>query len=197
MIVSNQWTAPSLALDLSGPSREQGWWLLAASDPEAALDEIADALEAVGLPFQRFEADRPDALITATPEDGAACVPAATWRWSDADYGRLDSLRPSIREHWPLLIWVTTPDGAAQLSRRAPNFAAFLLPTAGAWTDETMSEEDIEVHLKSLRARYGLSDGEVLARARRGELPQDADHDAWLILLGRGDLVRDPVADTE
>ena len=56
---------------------------------------------------------------------------------------------------------------------------------------DCMSDADIEHELVQLRRRFGMSDADVIALAERGELPRDVDHDFWLVLLGRGDLIRE------
>jgi hypothetical protein len=52
-----------------------------------------------------------------------------------------------------------------------------------------MTKEQTEEHLAPLRTHYGMSDQDMIALAEQGKAHK-ADHHAWLVLLGRGDLIR-------
>lgn len=53
-----------------------------------------------------------------------------------------------------------------------------------------MTPDEVNHHLNILQERYGITNEEVLKQAAEGTLPRDADHDMWLILLDRSDLMQ-------
>lgn len=185
---SNPIAASRLGLELDGPFGELHWCLIAASGDSEAEASLRDALESVEVRHRVVRPKNPQALL-ASPASTDASIVVGTSGWTDADYSALDRLRTRLRDARPVLVWLTTPDAASRLLHRAPNFAAFFGPNVGVWADDAMSAEEVEAHLVALRDRYGEADAEVVAMAERGELPQTVDHHAWLVLLGRGDLI--------
>lgn len=201
-------TASRIGLDLAGPSIGESWYLVDVGLVAVAsvVGDLCEALDGAGVAFERIEAAHPQDLLSdgpdRRPEVGALgwsapvaiCVPKGLCGlplWEESAYSRMDRLRHKLRERWPRLVLVTDSTGLARIVHHAPHLYAFFEP-AGRWSDGTMSITDVERHLEGLRAHHQLTDAEVLERAERGTLPQDADHHAWLILLGRGDLIPRP-----
>jgi hypothetical protein len=189
MVVLPPITAGHLALELDGLGLEPSWMLLVAEHPGQAVAEVAETLTTLGLAPRILAPAGPHGLQGEPTPDAIALV-TGSWRWSDEDCYPLDPLRAAIRATWPRLIWITTAADADRLATLAPNFTSFFSPTRGTWTPE--EEASADDHLARLRARYGLSDDDVIRGAEAGTLPQDADHHAWLILLDRGDLIGRP-----
>ena len=185
---TNTISSSRIGLELDGPFGLLDWCLLTAAEPERAAQDLADALDGAGVAHEILVADNPEALVTALP-GVRACIVTGAWNWGTAAYETLDRLRSAVRDSHSVLLWVTTPAAAQALVRHAPNFAAFFAPSMGAWSDGSMSSAEAETHLVALRARHEMSDAEVLSLAEKGEMASDADHHAWLILLGRGDLI--------
>ena len=52
-----------------------------------------------------------------------------------------------------------------------------------------LTEEERLDRLNELREKYGYSDADVIRMAQDGNLPVDPDFVAWLVFLGKGDLV--------
>ena len=53
----------------------------------------------------------------------------------------------------------------------------------------SLTPEERQARLASLREWSGMTDEEVIARAARGELSPDPQYALWLVLLNRGDLL--------
>lgn len=185
-------TPSSIALELHGRVGEQAWYLISSADPVATVKDVCAALASADIAFRQVSARRPEDLIRERHLNAGACVPTDMWDWDDTAYGRLDYLRAPIRQLWPVVVWVTRPHDIERMVHHAPNFSAFFQPSAGTWSNGTMAPSETEAHLVALRRQYGLSDLEVVDKAMKGELPEDADHQTWLVLLGRGDLIRKP-----
>lgn len=195
--------ASRIGLELAGPLEDQAWYLLdIGSTPVLDIArELEDALEGGNLLHVSLAAPEPRALVAPhrMADLGAVlvCVPPADPErsWDDDAFAQLDRLRSKVRERWPRLVWLADAEGIRRMVHYAPHFHAFF-ELAGRWSDGTMSRAEVDSHLDHLRRRYGITDDEVLERAARGELPQDADHHAWLILLGRADLIP-PTAESD
>lgn len=181
-------TPSTLGLELHGRLEKHAWYLIESDEPDSTVEDVCDVLAVSDVEAYRLSAPDPHSLLAAPRED-VACVPTGTWEWDEEAYPLLDRLREAVREAWPLLIWVASAQAVRRMVLLAPNTASFFQSSAGRWSEDGMSEAEVEAHLESLRARYGRSDEEVIAMATRGELPADADHDLWLVLLGRGELI--------
>lgn len=188
--------ASRIGLELAGQLEEQAWYLLdigSTSDLSIAR-ELADALEGGSLLHVTLAPAGARALVAPHPMADLGAVLICVSRtdppgsWDDDAFVELDRLRSRVRERWPRLVWLADAEGIRRMVHCAPHFHAFF-ELAGRWSDGTMSPAEVDRHLDQLRRRYGTTDDEVLERAKRGELPQDADHHAWLILLGRADLI--------
>jgi hypothetical protein len=190
MHFKNAITPSMIALSIRGPFEEYAWFMVTHDRPSDAISDIADALRAVEFDVAAFSATHPRSLV-ATLHNRTVVLPTDTWLWPDEHYAALDQLRAPIREACPRLVWVTTPIAASVLVHSSPNFLAFFQPEIGPWSNGEMIDEERERHLTALRKQYGRSDDEIIRAAERGELRLDADHASWLILLGRGELVRD------
>lgn len=169
--------------------------LLTNATPTPLIDEIATELEA----FADADAQRTilsqgttarsllQVLATEKPT-GVLVVDATSF--VEADWMLLDRQRSDLaREGVTLLI--TTPESFDLLMRVAPHFASWLGGHVFEWdaTAETASPEEIEQRLVALRARSGMTDEDVLAKAKDGTLPRDPEFAEWLVLLGRGELI--------
>ncbi|MCB9762426.1 MAG: hypothetical protein H6739_21695 [Alphaproteobacteria bacterium] len=106
---------------------------------------------------------------------------------SDDDLRRLDTARNRLMGG-PMLVIVTTEEGAAQLRRHAPNLWSWVGSRCFVVAEQDRGAQ-LERRLESLREATGLTDEAVITRAQAGELPPDPVFGEWLALLGRGDLV--------
>jgi hypothetical protein len=123
------------------------------------------------------------------PDDGV--IIQGLDHWSDQYLRALDINRSDLQRPGFVILWLT-PDGLQHLFRRAPNLKSWIggssfqaIPDPGL-----MSEQEKRNRLAELSAHYNLTSEEVLEKATRGILPSDPEFAEWLILLGRGELVR-------
>ena len=180
--------ASRIGLELAGPLEEQAWYLLEiGSGSELSIArELEDALEGGSLLHVTLVPTGAKALVASHPMEGLGavliCAPRTdpSGSWDDDAFVELDRLRSRIRERWPRLVWLADAEGIRRMVHRAPHFHAFF-ELAGRWSDGTMSRAEVDRHLDQLRRRYGTTDDEVLERAKRGELPQDADEGATAV----------------
>lgn len=112
-----------------------------------------------------------------------APAPAALWRSLDSDR----SLFPRGRS----IVFVLPVSSYAHLEREAPNLASWF-GAAVSLVDpdaDALTAEERERLLQGLRAKFQLSDGELVAHMAEGTAPDEPDVALWLVLLGRGDLL--------
>lgn len=100
---------------------------------------------------------------------------------------RLDSAR-ILFEGGPRVVFVMSEPALAELARDAPHLWSWVGPRVFS-VDPKSGRLDVQARLASLREGTGLTDDEVIRRARAGELPADPVYAEWLLLLDRGDLI--------
>ncbi len=112
-------------------------------------------------------------------------------KWHEKQFASLDVNR-SRMETGSLLIFSVDFKTAGNFLDNAPNLRSYFganIFTVGpdpSW----MSPQQIDDRLNDLRSEYHLSDSEVVSRAIHGDLSPEPHLLEWLVLLGRGDLVR-------
>ncbi len=112
-------------------------------------------------------------------------------QWSDHDVAALDINRSRL-ETGAFVIFAVDLETAARLLDRAPNLRSVIGANLFIWASETtrMLPGEIQARLQQLRDHYGMSDDEIISGASAGALTPEPQFVEWLILLGRGDLVR-------
>lgn len=186
--------ASDLALRILDRSRSNEWMAVQVpTDREQDIaDELSEAVEDIDdVTVERVHVDSADALIASMQRPGGIIrilsgfddLPEAGWHHIDQARSRL------AREGCVVL--VVSAEGIQRMFRGAPNLASWI--GAATWsfdaTIPTLSAEEKEQRLNTLRAWSSLNDAEVIERAERGMLPGDPEYAEWLILLDRGDLI--------
>lgn len=128
-------------------------------------------------------------LLQEPPEDVVLVRGLDGWgatEWEDLDLNRSALQRPGT-----VILWVSEP-AMESLFRHAPNLRSWIggsqfdaAPDPGLMTEQERGER-----LAQLSAHFGLADSEVIGLAQKGSLPGDPEFAEWLVLLGRGDLVK-------
>lgn len=188
-------TPSRIGLELSLLAGKQAWYLITVETAERAREireDLCDALEGAEIDFVQLDADNPNTLFAPQLSTGQVCVAFNSCNWQAEKYQWLDLQRHRLREKWPGLVWLTTAKAAQSLALHAPNVWAFFVGNVVSYSDGEMSADEVKDQLAALQEQYGLSDTQVIAQAEKGQLPNDADHHAWLVLLGRGDLISPP-----
>lgn len=149
--------------------------LRATGDVEPVLISVSKAIE-----FIHFVHKHQEGVLVLLGLDAFA---VEDWQILDADRSLLQ------REDASVL--VLGEEALGQLFRHAPNFASWLGGQTRLLTEEdhSLTPEEREERLASLREWSGMTDEEVIARAERGKLPADPSYAIWLVLLNRGDLL--------
>lgn len=115
-------------------------------------------------------------IVTAADASGPGF-----WRWLDANRSRLGRDRPYV--------FLVTTAQAQALGRFGPNLKSWIGGAAWRHHADALTPEERARRLERLRARYGLDDAQLIARAEQGRAPPDPEVGAWLLLIGRGDLI--------
>jgi hypothetical protein len=111
--------------------------------------------------------------------------------WNSEDWYILDSARSQLtKKRGGILILPST--SAKMMLNSAPNFCSWVGSRiyALARDSEFLNEQECEIRLSTLREWSGLSDAEVIASAESHQLPPTPEYGEWLVLLGRGDLIK-------
>lgn len=111
--------------------------------------------------------------------------------WSNEYFSELDRNRSGL-EAGRYLIFQADDETAARLLNHAPNLASYFGTNVFRLDVDPsqMTAAEIEAALNQLRARYQRTDDDVVRQAEQGLLPPDPEFAEWLVLLGRGELVR-------
>ena len=140
--------------------------------------------------------ERDDGGITAVLEEvRTAAEPviliSGLDQWSDHDFTALDINRSRL-ETGAFVIFAADLETSSRLLDRAPNLRSLVGGNIFLWTPDAalMAPAEIEERLRQLRDHYGKSDAEVVNEASEGTMSPEPQFVEWLILLGRGDLVR-------
>lgn len=182
----------ALAVSLRGEGRH--WAALLA--PDGALCAAIASELVVELTPIVGDATMATVVITAGLLDELTALPARvvvaveaheasppSWSALDRDRSRL----PTSQR----VVLVLTEGAFDRLQREAPNLASWLGGNVAA-TDldaDLLTGDEREEILPRLRAKFALTDEQVLALARRGEAPAEPEIAMWLVLLGHGELV--------
>lgn len=111
--------------------------------------------------------------------------------WPNKQFASLDVNR-SRMEVGSFLLFGTDFKTAGRFLDNAPNIRSyfganiFRLRPDGSW----MTPQQIAERLNELRVQYALSDSDVVSQAIDGSLPPEPELLEWLVLLGKGNLVR-------
>jgi hypothetical protein len=186
-----------VAAEFGESAVSDGWFMITADDPYQAVSELCDTLTGLDLHPAVVDVQVGVPAWVAARGDANPVVVRGAWTWSAASFADLDLYRDALRLRSPFLFLVLTPDAMDLLARHAPNVAAYFHAESGDWSDGTMTEAQVEEHLRAYRSRYGKSDEEVVRLAEAGTLPTEPEYYAWLVLLGRGDLVPRAVGPVE
>lgn len=183
-----------LAARLSVAAGDNPWVLLAvASDAvetesEAFADELASVLDA---PVERVHAGSAQELIRTvqTKQDSALVI--AGLDGLDADeWRRIDVNRSNLARTLPAVLVLDEAQVPAMLEH-APNLWSWLGGAVWRGVPETgLDDEQRAERLSALRAHFGFDDAELVRRAEAGTSPPEPDIAEWLVLIGRGDLIR-------
>ena len=183
----------ALAFEVAERSDTNAWTTVVVSDgsPHDIVDSLRAALRQIAdLDCAIFEEPSVDRLATELhrAKEPVAIV-AGLDRLVPSDWVRLDGARPRLARAGAVVLMLSAP-AAEQLIRFAPNLLSWL-GTIRALTPSAapLSPAESEPRLASLRAHFGFSDEELLARADRHDLPADPEIAEWLVLLGRGELL--------
>jgi hypothetical protein len=111
--------------------------------------------------------------------------------WSAEAFTAIDVNRSQF-ETGKFLIFKLDSTTVAGFLDRAPNLRSSIGTSIfmAAADPSGMSPEEVANRLRGLSDRYGMAGEDVIGRAQSGTLPPDPDFAEWLVLLGRGDLVR-------
>lgn len=182
-------------VDLRTPDQSSYCLLIAPSHDSGIADQLRDELEVqsgsalvlidgsslsfADLLEQVRQAESPVVLIT-----GLDSWQNALFRSLDVNRSRLDS--------GAFVIFQLDLPGAARFFANAPNIRSWfgtrvfiVAPDPGS-----MSAEEVSSRLEQLRNHYKLTDEAVIEQAEKRSLPAKPHFVEWLVLLGRGDLVR-------
>lgn len=112
-------------------------------------------------------------------------------QWSESAWRSLDVNRSALERTGTVILWLSGA-GIAALCQHAPNIRSWIGASIFRVEPDRVSlnEEERQKQLTDLASHFRLTDAQVIAKAENGELPPAPEFVEWLILLGRGDLVR-------
>ena len=173
---SSRWAvlaAPSVHIEMMGSeAAEQLGSLLDAPVEIVHLRTAQDLLEAV----QNYTEN----ALVFIDRDGLS---PEEWRRVDGNRSRL------TRDH-PALI-VLDELCVPTMLEHAPNLWSWIGGSVWRGTPERgLSDEQREQRLTALRQHFGFDDEALTRRAEAGTLPSEPDIAEWLVLIGKGHLIR-------
>jgi hypothetical protein len=141
--------------------------------------EIRTLLSTAIVPTLRHPADD---LIFLFSERG---FDEATWQ-------SIDLRRSMFERPGSIIFWLNSHD-LDLLTNYAPNIRSYIGLSVFQNNPNSiyMSDDEKMSRLQELRHRFGRSDADTIRLAEEGNLEGTPSHTEWLILLGRGDLLRD------
>jgi hypothetical protein len=172
-----------------------GDWL-AIIVPPSAVTSIAGSL------VDEFKFRDQDFFLMSNPESTRALVKdlarnrqkiaivAGLDRFEANDWRMIDVFRSRLNRSAPVVL-VLNRSTAESMASAAPNLFSW---AAGAVFEietiqEQLGDEEREQRLSILRTSTGLSDDEVIHKAKDGTLSPEPEFAEWLVLLGRSDLL--------
>lgn len=170
-------------------------WAVLAVGPERVVTEVADAVETlaslIDQPVEPVLVTSSDDLMKAVREHaqsamvlhGFDALSPGAWRRIDANRSRLERTLPTLM--------VLGQPAVERMRVHAPNLWSWV--ASAAWRsipEEGLSDEQRTQRLGALRAHFGFDDDDLVRRAVAGTLPPEPDIAEWLVLIGRGDLIR-------
>lgn len=173
------------------------WFLLLLDegvDANPVADEIASECSVLvpQLTQHRLRvADSLPALIDACTTGERALVIALADGIDNAALGQIDEARSALLRADAGVILLPDRD-LERFAREAPNLTSVLAVRTFTWgPDPGLLDQDTqEVMLAGFRERSGMSDAQLIAEAEAGTAPAEPYVAEWLVLLGRGDLLR-------
>ncbi|WP_437568071.1 hypothetical protein [Sorangium sp. So ce542] len=170
-------------------------WAVLAVDPERVDAEVADAIETLASlidePVQPVRVTSSDDLTKAVREHSqSALVLHGLDALSPEAWRRIDANRSRLERTLPTLLVLGQP-AVERMRVHAPNLWSWV--ASAAWRgipEEGLSNEQRAQRLGALRAHFGFDDDDLVRRAVAGTLPPEPDIAEWLVLIGRGDLIR-------
>lgn len=184
---------PLVAGLASAPDQNQ--WTVLVSLPERIEDDAREAAEILasllGGAVEQQRAEGVDEFLKLAREladkplvlTGPRQLTASEWRALDANRSRLGRQAPALL--------ILTQQAAEQMREHAPNLWSWVGPSAWQIVPEGgLPDAQREERLRALREHFGFADEELVRRAEQGTLPPDPDIAEWLVLIGKGDLLR-------
>jgi hypothetical protein len=184
-------------LALRAANRRGAWFVLLVADAESvanAAEELIAELEILSQepPVHLEHPDEPVAMAQAFAEHPAGVlVVSGIDRFTGDDWAHVDLLRSQYQRE-PSMVLLMTMASMVLLMQHAPNLASWIGGTVWSWDRdaERLDPAQREARVAALREWAGFDDDELVRRAERDELPGDPDFAEWLVLIGRGDLIR-------
>lgn len=177
------------------PAGQSGFCLLMLPANTVVVDELRSELELqTGRRLHALDVhDTPPSSLIERLQSSPADVVVVSGleTWSGDDFAALDINRSRL-ETGRFVIFAADNPTAARLLDRAPNLRSFLATSVFTPTPDpsVMTPVEIEVRLRQLREFFRMGDEETVRRAEEGTLPTEPEFTEWLVLLGRGELVR-------
>lgn len=168
-----------VALRLRQHEGRPSWmlWLVPESHQAQAEGELAAAMDDLDL-VRADGFDRPGVWLVTVE--------------GDVDWAALDQHRVRLNRPGPVVL-IGSREQVDQLTSLAPNLASWFGANVHGYAEDRheLSEQEVADRLEQLRSWAGISDEEMVARAAAGAMELGPEHGEWLVLLGRGDLLRE------
>ena len=184
-------------LALRAANRRGAWIVLLVADPESVTSAADGLMEELELPSKEppvhvHEPSSPVEMAQAFASSPAGVlVVSGVDRFTGEDWAHVDLLRSQYQRESSVVLLMTTPS-MALLMQHATNLASWI-GSAWRWDRDAdrLDQAQREARLAALREWAGFADDELVRRAERRDLPGDPEYAEWLVLIGRGDLIRD------
>lgn len=184
-----------LALRIAARPGRGDWFVLLVSEGQSetvadALLEELSALQAETVIKMHRPADASEWARRSQEARNAVLLVSGLEGFSEDEWRHMDLLRSQFQREAAIVLFLEAA-AAARLQRRAPNLMSWI--GGSVWTlapdAESLSAEERETRLQSLRQWASMTDQQLLGLAERGQLPADPAYAEWLVLLDRGDLL--------
>lgn len=183
-----------LAARLSAAAGDNPWVLLAVSgdevetESEAFADELSSVLDE---PVERVHVSSAHELIEAVQaRQNSALVIAGLDGLNADEWRRIDVNRSNLARTLPAVL-ILDETRVPLMVEHAPNLWSWLGGAAWRSLPETgLDDEQRAQRLSALREHFNFDDAELVRLAEAGTLPPEPNIAEWLVLIGRGDLIR-------